>query len=258
MILDKIIERKKQELIEELGNITAEDLLSQIQSLPPTKDFYAALKGKAAISIIAEVKKASPSKGIICDNFNPAEIAREYERSGASAISVLTEKHFFLGSPEYLKAIRQEVKIPLLRKDFIIDPRQIYEARILGADAVLLIAAVLDIKTMSEFIKAADSVGLSCLVEVHTKDELKNALEAGARIVGINNRNLQSFKVDLNTTIELSRLIPKDVVLVSESGITGGEDIERLKIANIDAVLIGEAFMRSSSIADTLKCFTKI
>jgi indole-3-glycerol phosphate synthase len=203
------------------------------------------------LSFICEVKKASPSKGLIAKDaagepfFPYLQIAGEYEEAGAQAISVLTEPDYFLGSDAYLKEIAAAVKVPVLRKDFVIDAYQIYEAKILGAQAVLLICALLDTKTLKEYIVIAESLGLSALVEVHNEAEAESALDAGARIIGINNRDLKTFQVDLGVTGRLRKLLPSGIVTVAESGIRGPDDIRALTGYGIDAVLIGETLMRS-------------
>ena len=204
--------------------------------------FEQALK-KKGISFICEVKKASPSKGVIVEDFPYLQIAREYEAAGASAISVLTEPEFFKGKNEYLQSIAKEVKIPVLRKDFIIDEFQIYEAKFLGASAVLLICAILENEKLRDYIELARSIGLSTLVETHNETEVENALNAGAKIIGINNRNLKNFDVGLQTTKRLCGLIPNGIIKVSESGIKTPEDMQFLRECGVDAVLIGEAFM---------------
>jgi len=204
--------------------------------------FERALKEKG-ISFICEVKKASPSKGVIAEDFPYLQIAKEYEAAGASAISVLTEPEFFKGKNEYLQSIAKEVKIPVLRKDFIIDEFQIYEAKFLGASAALLICAILENEKLKNFIQLARSIGLSTLVETHNETEVECALNAGANIIGINNRDLKTFNVDLQTTKRLCKLIPNDVIKVSESGIKTPQDMQFLKECGVDAVLIGEAFM---------------
>lgn len=253
MILDKIVEQTKLRL----------DTLKAINSLEAVKAtakkfqtyapfvFENALKTKD-ISFICEVKKASPSKGIIAEHFPYIQIAEEYEKAGASAISVLTEPHFFMGKDEYLRDIKKVVNIPVLRKDFIIDPYQIYEAQLIGADAVLLICSLLDTKLLKEYRKIADSLGLSCLVEAHDEVELYSALEAGARVIGVNNRNLKTFEVDINTSTKLRRLVPKDKIFVSESGIKTQDDISVLRQNGTNAVLIGETLMRSGNVGDEM------
>lgn len=246
MILDKIVKRKK-ERIKELGkNYTVEFFKEKIDSEKKIPSFYQAMK-KDGLSIIGEVKKASPSKGIIREDFNPVEIGKTYN-TVVDAMSVLTEEDFFMGSPDYLKEIAKNVSIPLLRKDFIINPIQIYEARYLGASCILLIVAILELEKLKEFISLAKSLGMDALVETHTEEEVKIALKAGADIIGINNRNLKDFTIDLNTTIKLSKLIPNDKVIIGESGISTVEDIKALKEANINGILVGESFMRTDSI----------
>lgn len=243
MILNKIVEKKKIYLENNKRdlNITDREPL----------DFYTALKN-GDISIIAEVKKASPSKGIIREKFNPVEIAQEYLKAEVSAMSVLTETDFFQGSPEFLRDIRKIADIPLLRKDFIIDEYQIFEAFVLGADAILLIMAILDDKTAEKFLSLTKSLGMNCLVEVHDIEEVKRALGIGADIIGINNRNLNTFDEDIHTTERLIKFIPSDKVVISESSIKTFEDIEYLKNLNVNGVLIGETFMRADNICEAV------
>ena len=198
------------------------------------------------LSFICEVKKASPSKGIIAEDFPYLEIAKEYEAGGAAAISVLTEPDYFLGSDQHLREIAAEVKIPVLRKDFIIDPYQIYEAKVLGAQAVLLICALLDTETLRSYIKIAAGLGLSALVEIHNETEAEQAIRAGARIIGINNRSLQTFNVDIAAGAALRKSIPDGILAVAESGISSPEDITFISELNFDAVLIGESLMRAA------------
>lgn len=197
------------------------------------------------INFICEVKKASPSKGIIAQEFPYVEIAKEYESAGAACISVLTETDYFLGSDTYLQEIHQAVNIPLLRKDFTVDDYQIYEAKCLGASAVLLICALLDTGTLHDYIAVCDTLGLSALVEAHDEKEIASALEAGARIIGVNNRNLKDFTVDIHNSERLRKLVPPDVLFVSESGIQTKEDVDVLRRANVNGILIGETLMRS-------------
>jgi len=198
------------------------------------------------LSFICEVKKASPSKGVIAEDFPFLEIAKDYEEGGASAISVLTEPEFFLGSGEYLREIAAAVHIPALRKDFIIDPYQIYEAKLWGAKAVLLICALLEQETLSSFLITAKELALDCLVEIHNEDEAREALTAGARIIGINNRDLTTFNVDKGLTARLRKLIPPEILTVAESGVSCAEDVRKLVETGVDAVLIGESLMRSA------------
>jgi indole-3-glycerol phosphate synthase len=228
MILDKIAASTRERL-------------ARLKAQGP---FEAALKAPG-LSFICEVKKASPSKGIIAEDFPYRQIAREYQAAGAAAISVLTEPRFFQGSAAYLQEIARDVQIPCLRKDFIVDEYQIYEAKFLGAAAVLLIRALLGEKQLAAFIRIAESVGLSALVETHRESEVESAVNAGARIIGINNRDLQTFAVDLDVTRRLAKHIPLGIVKVSESGIHTPDDIKRVKDCGVDAVLIGESMMRA-------------
>ena len=252
MILDDIVSYRKKQLEyekEDMGEKEAMDRAAEDERTP--RDFLGALQ-KSGLSVIAEVKKASPSKGVIREDFTPIGIAKEYEKAGANAISVLTEKHYFGGSSEYLQAIREKTDLPILRKDFIIDAYQIYESLVIGADAVLLIAALLDSFTIARFMRIADTLGLACLVEAHNEKELRIALDAGARIVGINNRDLKTFEVDLGTTERLAKLIPADRVVVAESGIVTNADMKAVASYGADAVLVGEALMRSDNIPGKL------
>jgi indole-3-glycerol phosphate synthase len=214
-------------------------------AVSPALPFEQALK-TPGLSCICEVKKASPSKGIIAEDFPYLQIAQEYEAAGASAISVLTEPDYFLGSDQYLQEIAKTVKIPVLRKDFIIDLYQIYEAKILGAQAVLLICALADTETLTEYIKTAGELGLSALVEIHGEAEAEQALAAGARIIGINNRDLKTFTVDMGLTARLKKFIPPGIITVAESGIKSPHDIRLLNGSRVDAVLVGESLMRSA------------
>lgn len=216
-------------------NVTKESVFS----------FEKALKAPG-MSFICEVKKASPSKGLIAHDFPYVDIAKDYEAAGASAISVLTEPEYFLGSNEYLKEIRRHVSVPLLRKDFTVDPYQIFEAKVIGASAVLLICALLDTETLRTGIHLCDSLGMSALVEAHDEEEIKSALRAGARIIGVNNRNLKTFSVDFSNSIRLRSLVPDDVLFVAESGVKSADDIRLLHEAGVDGVLIGETLMRAA------------
>lgn len=201
---------------------------------------------REGLSFICEIKKASPSKGIISVDFPYLDIAREYEKAKADAISVLTEPEYFQGGGRYLEEIRQRVEIPLLRKDFIVDPFQIEQSACFGADAILLICAILTSEQIAEYIREADGLGLSCLVEAHDEDELQTALDAGARMVGVNNRDLKTFEVDICNSVRLRKMVPKGVIFVSESGIGTAEDIATLRQNGVDAVLVGETLMRTS------------
>lgn len=246
MILDEIVARKKITLEESKYMFDILNITEIIES-DKISSFYKAMK-KDGLSIIGEVKKASPSRGVIKENFNPVETAEQYEKC-VDAISVLTEEHYFQGSSKYLSDIHKKVSLPILRKDFIISPMQIFEARELGASAVLLIAAVLKEKrVLKEFISFAKGIGIDCLVETHNKEEIYLSLESGADIIGINNRNLSDFSEDINTTLMLSSIIPKDNVIISESSIHTVDDIKIIKQANADGILVGESFMKSDDI----------
>lgn len=255
MILEEIISRKKIQLEEEMKHISIEGWKEKLKrpGLHKTQNFYDAVKKADKLSIIAEVKKASPSKGLIKTDFDPVEIAREYCAAGVQAISVLTEKNYFLGSDDNLVKIRQSMPLPVLRKDFIIDLWQVYQSRYLGADAILLIAAALPQEKLKKFQVVANILGMQCLVEVHTEEELERALESGARMIGINNRNLHTFEVDLRNTERLVNHIPHDRAVVSESGIRSAEDMNYLKNLGVNAVLIGETFMKAASIKEKIE-----
>ena len=246
MILDKIVAATEKRVCDAKANLPLSELQQQVERMPITKDFpFEQALQELDFNFICEVKKASPSKGIIAEDFPYLEIAKEYEMAGAAAISVLTEPDFFLGSPQYLQEIAETVHIPVLRKDFIIDEYQIYEAKLWGASAILLIAAILDDETMARFHKVADSLGLSCLVEAHYETEVLRAVNLGARIIGVNNRNLKDFTVDVNNSIRLRKLVDDSVIFVSESGLDTAADIQRLRDNNIHAALMGESFMRT-------------
>ncbi len=250
MILDELAalarkrveENKKKKSIEEIKKEAMEIASKEILTFPFEKQMK-----KEGLSFICEVKKASPSKGMIAENFPYLEIAKEYEKAGADCISVLTEPYKFLGSDEYLKEINKNVNIPTIRKDFTVDEYMIYEAKLLGASCVLLIAAILDTDTIKKYLKICDSLGLSAIVEAHDEEEVKSALEAGARMVGVNNRNLKDFTVDINNSIRLRKLVPSDIIFIAESGMKTAEDIKALRDAGVDGVLIGETLMRAEN-----------
>ncbi|NLL03457.1 MAG: indole-3-glycerol phosphate synthase TrpC [Clostridiales bacterium] len=248
MILNKIANSTKKRVKLEKEKVPLEKMKDMAKNIDTNFDFTfeKALK-KDGVSFICEVKKASPSKGIISSDFDYIKIAKEYEKVGASCISVLTEPEFFKGDNVYLKEIRSAVEIPLLRKDFIIDEYQIYQSKTLGANAVLLICALLDTKTIEQYIKVCNSLGLCAVVEVHDEKEVQSALSANARIIGVNNRNLKDFTVDINNSLKLRNLVPSDVTFISESGIKTAKDIEKLSQNAVDAVLIGEALMRAEN-----------
>ncbi|MDO5540942.1 MAG: indole-3-glycerol phosphate synthase TrpC [Eubacteriales bacterium] len=246
-ILDEIAEKTKLRIEEEKKNISLSLLQRQAEEMPHSEEFLfkKALAGED-ISFICEVKKASPSKGIIAEEFPYLQIAKEYEAAGASAISCLTEPYWFLGKDEYLKQIGEKVSIPVLRKDFTVDEYMIYQAKVLGASAVLLICAILDDSQLKAYGQLARELGMSALVESHTEDEIERALKADAEILGVNNRNLKNFQVDVKQSRRLRSLVPKEVLFVSESGIKTPEDIKVLRENGTDAVLIGETLMRAA------------
>ena len=245
-MLDEIVEKTKEriELAKEI--IPLDELKKSVSLLEISDEFpFKKALGGDEISIIAEVKKASPSKGLIADDFDYVKIAKDYEAAGASAISVLTEPFFFQGSNDYLEEIAENVSIPILRKDFVVDEYMIWEAKLLGASAVLLIVSILDIVTLKKYLDLAHDLGLSAIVETHDGDEIRTAMNVGAEIIGVNNRNLNDFTVDIENSINLRRCVSGDVIFISESGIKTKEDVTRLKENNVDAVLIGETLMKS-------------
>jgi len=237
-VLDKILEVKRREIAE------AKARLPQPKGEGPVRDFIAALRKKRP-AVIAEIKKASPSRGVLRSNFDPAAIARSYEKSGAACMSVLTDKEFFQGDAAYLKAAREACALPALRKDFVIDPWQVHESRMLGADCILLIAACLSRSQMLELESAARELAMAVLVEVHDAAELERALELKTLLVGVNNRNLKTFETKLETTIDLLPRIPEGRIVVTESGILAPEDVVRMRGHGVETFLVGEAFMRA-------------
>ena len=245
-MLEKIVAKTEERLVESKRNKPLNQLKEEVSKLDINDDFpfKEALKDPE-IAIIAEVKKASPSKGLIAEDFDYIKIAKDYEQAGASAISVLTESYFFKGSNDYLKEIAENVQIPILRKDFTIDEYMIYEAKTLGASAILLIVSILDDVQLKEYLDLAHDLGLSAIVETHDEEEIRTAIDAGAEIIGVNNRNLADFTVDINNSVNLRRLVSDDILFISESGIKTAEDVRRLKENNVDAVLIGETLMKS-------------
>ncbi len=248
-ILDTILEYKKAEVEFYKKQVNLEELIAKSKNIPTAKSFLEILKKnrkKNEISLIAEVKKASPSKGVLIENFNPVEIAEIYQNSGASAISVLTDGKFFQGSISYLKDIKKIAKIPVLRKDFIIDEYQIWQTKEMGADIILLIAAALDKIRLKDFYNLSKELGLDVLLEIHDKQELDCALEINADIIGINNRNLKTFDISLNHTVDLIKEIKLDnKYIISESGIKDSNDIKLLKSYKVDGILVGESLIKS-------------
>jgi indole-3-glycerol phosphate synthase len=252
-ILQKIVEAKQPEIeaLRRGGDLDA--FMAEAAEGPKIRDFSRALVHPEKITLIAELKKASPSKGILREDFDPPEIARGYAKGGAAALSVLTEDLHFQGSRSYLQAVREVVKIPLLRKDFVVDPFQIPESRLLGADAILLIAGILSDSQLKEFLRLAGQLHLSALCEVHDQEEMRRVVNAGARLIGINNRDLRTFEVTLQTTFDLVPLAPGDAVLVSESGIRCWADLEILRDAGVSAVLVGETLIRQKNVAQAVR-----
>ncbi len=246
-VLDKIMLYKREELPRRKREVAESDVRAALFLAPPPRDFAAALR-QPGVSLIAECKKASPSKGVLRNGYNAAELAKAYEANGARAISVLTDIKFFQGTIEDLVAVRQAVKLPVLRKDFIFDSYQLVEARAAGADAILLIAALLKGNSLRDFRLEAEALGMQALVEVHDEDEVAHALESGATIIGVNNRDLRYFDVDFETTARLRPFIPDECILVSESGIHTPDDVRRLAEMGADAMLVGETLVKAKNV----------
>lgn len=252
-ILDELAEYAKKRVSEEKQKISLEKIKEMALSMPKGNfEFEKALK-KDDIAFICECKKASPSKGIIADSFLYLDIAREYEQAGADCLSILTEPKWFLGKDRYLQEIAEKVSVPCLRKDFIVDEYMIYQAKVLGASAVLLICSILEKEQMKEYLDICDMLGLSAVVEVHDETEIKMALPAGARIIGVNNRNLKDFSVDTENSRNLRKLVPNDIIFVSESGVKTSEDVQKLREIGADAVLVGETLMKADNKQQKLK-----
>lgn len=254
-LLAKIVENRKEELVEGRIRLSLKEIKVRLRDSEAARNFLEAItpaKDKP-IRLIAEIKKRSPIKGLLIEDFKVDDLARRYEEGGASAISVITERRFFSGEPGYINVAKEVVKLPILRKDFIIDEYQIYESRNIGADAVLLIVSILDQSTLSDFIALSLDLGMSSLVEIHSERELERALKAGAEIIGINNRDLTTFKVDINTTIRIMKEIPEGKTTVSESGINTKADVQRLADAGVHAVLVGEAIVTSKDVGAKIK-----
>ena len=255
-ILNKILSVKREEVAQAKARKPLAALQAEVEAQPLARDFVGAIRakltaGKAAV--IAEVKKASPSKGVIRADFHPADIAADYAAHGAACLSVLTDRQFFQGAPEYLQVARAACALPVLRKDFIVDPYQIVEARAMGADAILLIAAALDLSTMRAFESLAETLGLAVLVEVHDGDELDAALQLETPLIGVNNRNLRTFEVSLQTTLDLLPRIPSECIVVAESGILVREDVALMQRHAVNTFLVGEAFMRAPNPGEALE-----
>lgn len=247
-ILDRIVATKREEIARAKSIAPEARLREQLSMAPPVRDFFAVLAEPGPIHLIAEVKKASPSKGVIRADFQPVAIAEIYQQHGASCVSVLTDESYFQGSLEYLRQIRRAIDLPVLRKDFVIDPYQVVEARVAGADAVLLIAECLDDRQLQELHDAIVGLGMTPLVELYEPDNLSRVLGIGARLIGINNRDLRTFQVDLGHTMRLCQQIPRDRVVVGESGIRSHDDAKRLEAAGVRAMLVGETLMAREDI----------
>lgn len=259
MILDEIAESTRQRVMEQKLELPLELLLIQIKNREKKEThgrgdfaFERALEQKG-LSMICEVKKASPSKGIINEDFPYLDIALQYQKAGAAAISVLTEPRYFQGCDKYLTEISKHVTIPVLRKDFVIDEYQIYEAKMIGTDAVLLICALLSCETLEYYLEICKAIGLSALVEAHTEEEVEKAIRVGAKIIGVNNRDLKTFDVDINNCIQLRSMVPSEIIFVAESGIKAAEDISLLRKNNINSILVGEALMKSRDIEKQIR-----
>jgi indole-3-glycerol phosphate synthase len=255
-VLDRILLRKQEEVAERKASVSESELQQKAQQQSPVRGFIQAIEIKHLSrqpAVIAEVKKASPSKGIIREDFNPAEIAQSYEYGGAACLSVLTDRDFFKGHEEYLVAARNACTLPVLRKDFTIDPYQVWEARALGADCILLIVAALEDDLLAELYDVANQAGMDTLVEVHTSQELQRALKLDARLIGVNNRDLHTFDTDLNTTLQLKADVPTDRIIVTESGIHSAQDVMTMRQQQIETFLVGEAFMRADNPGDEMR-----
>ena len=253
MFLEKIVEIKKEEIRRRKTPSRQKEMEEMIPSLPLPRDFIKAILLHSPMAVIAEVKRASPSLGVINEDVDILQVAREYKKGGASAISVLTEENFFKGHLSYLNLIKKETSLPVLQKDFILDPFQIYEGRVSGADAIFLIAALLDRAQLNDFVDLAESLHMVPLVEIHNEDDLEKILDFNLSIIGINNRDLRTFEVDLRTSLRLRRKIPSKIKVISESGIKSSEDVKVLKWAGFDGILVGEILMRSTDPALKIK-----
>jgi len=254
MFLEKIVAHKRKEVEEAKAKVPKQELIEALEESPrQIRDFKAAMSHKGKVSLIAEIKRKSPSRGMIMPDLNIEEIAGIYQKAGAKAISVLTDEMYFGGRLEFIGRVKKAASLPVLRKEFIIDEYQLYESCFLGADAVLLIAAILSLDEIKRFLSILSSLGMQALVETHTEDDVGKCLEAGAEIIGINNRDLDALELDMTTTERLKKLIPKDKIVVSESGIKTHKQIKQLKAMGVNAVLIGTAFMERTDIAASVK-----
>ena len=255
-ILDEIMAYHREQLPKIMREVLFEDVRAWAAAVPPPLDFYAALKAPG-VSLIAECKKASPSKGLMVPNYDPVKLARAYEAAGARAVSVLTDGRHFQGALAHLRDVKEAVTLPVLRKDFIFHPYQVYEARAAGADAILLITAVLGDKDLASLLQLTHKLGMNALIEVHTEAELARVLPLQPRIIGVNNRNLQTFEVDFANTARLRQRIPAEVVTVGESGLKTEEDVRQMQAIGVDAILVGETLVKSKDVLATARGFVQ-
>jgi len=254
-ILQKILKRKVEEITAAVEKESLADLSKRAEAGLPVRGFIQSIENKIAAGqagVIAEIKKASPSKGVMRENFIPADIAKSYESAGAACLSILTDRDFFQGSTDYLMQARAATQLPVIRKDFIIDPYQVYEARAMNADCILLIVSALGDAMLNELLGLAHHLGMDVLMEVHDREEMQRAIQTGARLIGVNNRNLRTFELSLSTTLDMLDMLPEDRILVTESGIHTPDDVKLMRDNNVNAFLVGEAFMRADIPGDKL------
>ncbi|MFV2005537.1 MAG: indole-3-glycerol phosphate synthase TrpC [Gammaproteobacteria bacterium] len=254
-ILIKILDRKREEIAERSAEISIDQLKEQCEHADAVRGFIRSIENRIAnnqLAVIAEIKKASPSKGILREDFQPAEIAKSYAANGAACLSILTDKDYFQGHEEYLKQARAACELPVIRKDFIIDPYQVYEARAIDADCILLIVAALDDENLHDLLSLAHELDMDVLMEVHDEQEMRRALKTNARLIGINNRNLRTFETSLDTTLNMIHMVSENHILVTESGIHSKEDVQLMRENNVNAFLVGEAFMRADDPGEKL------
>jgi len=254
-ILQKILQRKAEEITEAAAKESLVDVSKRAESALPVRGFIQSIENKIAAgqaAVIAEIKKASPSRGVMRENFIPSEIAKSYENGGAACLSILTDRDFFQGAPEYLLQAREATNLPVIRKDFIIDPYQVYEARAMNADCILLIVSALGDATLNELLALAHHLKMDVLMEVHDRDEMERAIQSGAKLIGVNNRNLRTFDVSLQTTLDMLDMVPDDRILVTESGIHVPQDVKLMRENNVNSFLVGEAFMRADEPGEKL------
>ncbi len=254
-ILKKILQRKVEEIAEATAKESLADLTNRAKTALPVRGFIQSIENKIAASqaaVIAEIKKASPSKGVMRENFIPAEIAKSYEKGGAACLSILTDRDFFQGATQYLMQAREATSLPVIRKDFIIDPYQVYEARAMHADCILLIVSALEDARLNELLALANELQMDVLMEVHDREEMQRAIVSGAKLIGVNNRNLRTFEVSLQTTLNMLDMLPEDRILVTESGIHAPQDVQLMREHNVNSFLVGEAFMRADEPGEKL------